>query len=143
MEIMPNIMAIVPLNTVTFDSKVSQTWTEQTVNDSSKQRFMHLSTSESLANTLTNMLTNVDAKIGESSAGMGLKSSWHDVLGSDILGRDALIREVNTMGNLSIEKQAVASAKIMLMSLDTNLRTQTIHDGSKNLEESIKGMLHG
>jgi len=36
-----------------------------------------------------------------------------------------------------------ASAKLMMMSFDLGLKTQSVRDASKNVEGSIKDLLHG
>lgn len=111
-----------------------QTWVHQPVPNGTVERFR----------VLLNGVTNT-AEVGSpemqkqvSSAVNTHKSTWDDVF-----NRETLLREINKMNGVPLVEQPAATAKLMMMSFDLGLKTQSVRDASKNMEGSVKDLLHG
>lgn len=114
-----------------------QTWVHQPVPDGTVERFR----------VLLNGVTNAPESAGvpemrhppsTSDASSVAKSAWDDVF-----NRDTLVREINKMNGVPLAELPAASAKLMMMSFELGLKTQSVRDASKNMEGSVKDLLHG
>jgi|GEM_PF-3605231 len=108
-----------------------QTWVHQPVADGTVERF------RVLLNGVTNASEAAPPEM-RSQTSPASKSAWDDVF-----NRETLIQEINKMNGVPLVELPAASAKLMVMSFELGLKTQSVRDASKNMESSIKDLLHG
>jgi len=111
-----------------------QTWVHQPVPDGTVERF------RVLLNGVTNAseVTPPEMRNQASTAAATPKAAWDDVF-----NRETLVQEINKMNGRPLVELPAASAKLMMMSFDLGLKTQSVRDASKNVEGSVKDLLHG
>lgn len=111
-----------------------KTWVHQPVPNGTVERF------RVLLNGVTNTseVAPPEMRSHTSSAVTTQKSAWDDVF-----NRETLLQEINKMNGVPLVEQPAATAKLMMMSFDLGLKTQSVRDASKNMEGSVKDLLHG
>ncbi len=111
-----------------------QTWVHQPVPNGTVERFRVLLNGE----TNTSEVAPPEMRHQTSSAVTTPESTWDDVF-----NRETLLQEINKMNGVPLVEKPEASVKLMMMSFDLGLKTQSVRDASKNMEGSIKDLLHG
>ena len=111
-----------------------QTWVHQPVSNGTVESF------RVLLNGVTNTAEAAPPEMRNQTPTIAAtpQSTWDDVF-----NRETLLQEINKMNGVPLVELPAASAKLMMMSFDLGLKTQSVRDASKNMESSVQDLLHG
>ena len=112
-----------------------QTWIHQSVENGSAERFR----------VLFNGVPNAGEveMVPETSHSASVADAVYNHGWDDVFHRESLLQELNKMNGVPLAELPAASAKVMVMSCELGMKTQSVRDATKNIEESIKHMLNG
>ena len=124
----PAIGALISSQSVKSET---QTWTQQSVSDGTKVRFRQLLNG-------ANPGADIAAPKPNSSPSIADNLPWND-----LLNREELMRNLNSLGSVPSEQMPAAAARVTAASLEFGLKLKGVSDATKSNQDNINTLLHG
>jgi hypothetical protein len=111
-----------------------QSWVNQQVSPETTMRFQVLMNGPSQSSGVAS--TQATAGVGAGAAAGTKPNAWDDVF-----HREELVRALAAMSNVQPQEMPAAAARVTVISLDMQMKVDSVRQASKSTEDSVQSML--